>query len=137
MTEKVCLRVCEGVCACSWRCGDGIQVLHQALEVGHLLGQLIGLVALRERNRVTARGGGGTGREGGKHLEEGREEKRREERRGGSVRDLSQMTGGVVWVGRDELGDGSMGLKRCTKQKQKEAADESKTSRTKDGDVNR
>lgn len=45
MTEKVCLRVCEGVCACSWRCGDSIQVLHQALEVGHLLGQLIGLVA--------------------------------------------------------------------------------------------
>lgn len=70
-----------GVCVCSWRCGDGIQVLHQPLKVGHLLGQLIRLVALRERNRVIARGGGGARGEGGKHLEgEG------EERRGGEER---------------------------------------------------
>lgn len=43
----------------------------------HLLGQLVGLVALRERNRVTARGGGGARGKGGKHLESGKEEKRR------------------------------------------------------------
>lgn len=64
----------------SRRCRDGVQVLHQALEVGHLLGQLVGLVALRERNRVTAGGGGGAGGEGGKHLEGGKEEREREKR---------------------------------------------------------
>lgn len=92
------MSACEGVCACSWRCGDGVQILHQALEVGHLLGQLVGLVALRERNRVTAGGGGGAGGEGGKHLEGGRKEgekRRGKERRRGSVRDLPQRTGGV------------------------------------------
>lgn len=77
------LRVWWCVCVCSWCCGDGVQVLHQALQVGHLLGQLVRLVALRERNRVTAGGGGGTGGEGGKHLEGGR---RREERKGGEER---------------------------------------------------
>lgn len=52
--------------------------------MGHLLGQLVGLVALRERNRVTARGRGGAGGEGGKHLEGGKEEREREEEgRGG------------------------------------------------------
>lgn len=63
--------------------------------MGHLLGQLVRLVALRERNRVTAGGGGGTGGEGGKHLEEGRkrEERRGKEERRGSVRDLSQRKG--------------------------------------------
>lgn len=105
VTEEVCLSMCVcvrvGVSACSWCCGDGVQVLHQALEVGHLLGQLVGLVALRERNRVTARGGGGAGREGGKHLEGGKEERRGEERgRGGEGQSgISQRTGGVVWVG--------------------------------------
>lgn len=64
--------------------------------MGHLLGQLVRLVALRERNRVTARGGGGAGGEGGKHLEgdrEGGEERRGEERRRGSVRDLYRGQG--------------------------------------------
>lgn len=94
MTER------DSVCACSWRCGDGVQVLHQALEVGHLLGQLVRLVALRERNRVTARGGGGAGREGGKHLEIGREEKRGGERKGGEGQSGTfTEDGGVVWVG--------------------------------------
>lgn len=51
--------------------------------MGHLLSQLIRLVALRERNRVTARGRGGAGREGGKHLEEGKDREGGEERRGG------------------------------------------------------
>lgn len=84
-TGKVCLYVCLcfGASACSWRRGDGVQVLHQALEMGHLLGQLVGLVALRERNRVTARGGRGAGGEGGKHLEGGKEESRGKERRRG------------------------------------------------------
>lgn len=86
----ICVCVC--VCVRSWRCGDGVQVLHQALQVGHLLGQLVRLVALRERNRVTAGGGGGTGGEGGKHLEGGEEKRGKEERRG-SVRDLSQRKG--------------------------------------------
>lgn len=86
---RVCVGVCGSVCECvslserasawSWRCRDGVQVFHQALEVRHLLGQLVGLVALRERNRVTAGGRGGTGGQGGKHLGvgEGREERRR------------------------------------------------------------
>ncbi|TNN53161.1 hypothetical protein EYF80_036622 [Liparis tanakae] len=75
-------------------------VLHEALEVGHLLCQLVRLVALRERNRVTARGGGGAGEEGGKHLEGGRKEggekKGKEERvsQGSFIEDW-----GVVWVG--------------------------------------
>lgn len=67
--------------------------------MGHLLSQLVRLVALRERNRVTAGGRGGAGREGGKHLEEGKGRWRRKERRRGSVRDLLHRTGGVVWVG--------------------------------------
>lgn len=103
LCECLCMTECDGVCACSWRCGDGVQVLHQALEVGHLLGQLVRLVALRERNRVTARGGGGAGREGGKHLEgdrEGGEERRGEERRGGKGQSGTfTEDGGIVWVG--------------------------------------
>lgn len=108
----VCVHVCFWMCVCSWRCGDGIQVLHQALQVGHLLGQLVRLVALGERNRVTARGGGGAGGEGGKHLEGEREVggQRRgsggqgEEKRGrrggrGSVRESLQRTRGGVWLG--------------------------------------
>lgn len=103
--DRVCVCVCVwqhkwrstrlGVClrVCSWRCGDGVQVLHQALQVGHLLCQLVWLVALRERNRVTAGGGGGTGGKGGKHLEGGGEERRGKEERRGSVRDLSQRKG--------------------------------------------
>lgn len=45
MTEEACLCVDAVASACSWRCGDGVQVLHQALKMSHLLGQLIGLVA--------------------------------------------------------------------------------------------
>lgn len=41
--------------------------------MGHLLCQLIRLVALRERNRVTAGSKGGTGGEGGKDLGKGEE----------------------------------------------------------------
>lgn len=67
----------------SRRRSDGVQILHQALEVGHLLGQLVRLVALGERNRVTAGGGGGAGREGGKHLEGKRERERGGGRGGG------------------------------------------------------
>lgn len=81
---SVCVCVC-GCVSCSWRCGDSIQVLHKALEVGHLLSQLVGLIALRERNRVTARGRRRAGGEGGKHLEEARVEKRGKQRRRGSV----------------------------------------------------
>jgi len=118
----VCVCVCRCVCACSWRCGDGVQVLHEALEVGHLLCQLVGLVALRERNRVTARGGGGAGEEGGKHLEGGRKGgRRRKERR--SVRDqsgifhrgLGSCMGGVRRAG---VGV-STGLKRSKNTKAK------------------
>lgn len=86
------MRAC-GAARVSRRRGDGVQVLHQALEVGHLLGQLVRLVALGERNRVTAGGGGGAGGEGGKHLEgereaEGEGGKKRGSRGGrGSVRE--------------------------------------------------
>lgn len=41
-----------------WRwscCSDGIKVLHESFQVGHLFGQLIWFVALWERERVTAR----------------------------------------------------------------------------------
>lgn len=102
-------RLCVGVCERSRRRGDGVQVLHQALEVGHLLGQLVGLVALRERNRVTARGRGRAGGQGGKHLEarrgggEGREERGGEERvsQGSFAEERGRH---MVWVRR--AGDG-------------------------------
>lgn len=102
--DRECVVVCVSVCvwcfgasACSWRCGDGVQVLHQALEVGHLLGQLVGLVALGERNRVTAGGGGGEGGEGGKHLEGGKEESRGKERRGEDQSGIFHRGQGGVW----------------------------------------
>lgn len=106
--DRECVVVCVSVCvwcfgasACSWRCGDGVQVLHQALEVGHLLGQLVGLVALGERNRVTAGGGGGAGGEGGKHLEGGKEESRGKERRG-----EERISQGSFTEDREEFGKG-------------------------------
>lgn len=102
--------MCAGVCVClhlwvsvrSWRCCDGVQVFHQALKVRHLLGQLVRLVALRERNRVTARGWGGAGGEGGKHLEVGKEEREGEERtggRGGQSGIHQRQQEGAGWVG--------------------------------------
>lgn len=105
------MRAC-GAARVSRRRGDGVQVLHQALEVGHLLGQLVRLVALGERNRVTAGGGGRAGGEGGKHLEgererrrarEGRKEEGEEEE--GQSGNLSQRTRGSRMAGgRGELG---------------------------------
>lgn len=89
--------------------------------MGHLLGQLVGLVALRERNRVTARGGGGAGGEGGKHLEggEGGKEKRGEERRGGEGQsgNLSQRTGESYGWGEASWGGWVNGTE-ATKMKQ-------------------
>lgn len=78
-------------------CRDGVQVFHQALEVGHLFGQLVGLVALGERNRVTARGRGGAGGEGGKHLEVGKEEREGEEGKEGE-----EVSQGSIRDGRRE-----------------------------------
>lgn len=118
------MRVRAGGARDSRRRGDGVQVLHQALEVGHLLGQLVRLVALGERNRVTAGGGGGAGGEGGKHLEgererereigggRGREKKRKERRKRVSQGFFTEDTGGggwgvgVAWLGTKRAGGG-------------------------------
>lgn len=105
--DRESVSMCVGVYACSWRCSDGVQVLHQALEVGHLLGQLVRLVALRERNRVTARGRGGAGGKGGKHLEGGRKGRRRREGRKG------EGQSGIFCRGQGEsyrLGEASWGI---------------------------
>lgn len=116
LDERVseCVRAC-GAARVSRRRGDGVQVLHQALEVGHLLGQLVRLVALGERNRVTAGGGGGAGGEGGKHLEGERErrraregEKRKERRKRVSQGIFRRGHGGVAWPG-DEASWGGGG----------------------------
>ncbi|MEQ2311524.1 hypothetical protein AMECASPLE_020947 [Ameca splendens] len=89
----------------------------------HLFSQLVGLVALRERNRVTARGRGGAGGKGGKHLEGGKEERKGEEERRErrSVWDPSERTGGR-WMG---------GLRRAGGWVNETKADKSKTWTTK------
>ena len=80
--------------------------------MGHLLGQLVRLVVLRERNRVTAGGGGGTGGQGSKHLEGGR---RREERRRGE---------GQLGIFRRGRGSRMGGMRRAGRWRSEELCDE-------------